>query len=96
MVCSEWDINQHLPNLHRKQDIVTMVTLFTKPGCVQCTMTAKVLTQNKIDYQSVDVTQNQDAFNKVVDMGYRQMPVVVAGEEHWTGFRPDKLNNLVA
>lgn len=73
-----------------------MVTLFTKPGCVQCDMTAKVLSQNGTDYNKVDVTEDQEAFNKVQGMGYRGLPVVLAGSDHWSGFRPDKLKALVA
>jgi len=29
-----------------------------------------------------------------VALGHRQLPVVVAGDEHWSGFRPDRLGHL--
>jgi glutaredoxin-like protein NrdH len=28
--------------------------------------------------------------------GFRQLPVVVAGETSWSGFRPDMINRLAA
>ena len=28
------------------------------------------------------------------DQGFRQLPVVVAGETSWSGFRPDMINRL--
>ena len=28
-------------------------------------------------------------------LGYKQAPVVIAGEDHWSGFRPDKIGALV-
>ncbi len=33
---------------------------------------------------------------QVLAMGYRQAPVVIAGEQHWTGFRPDMIGRLAA
>jgi glutaredoxin-like protein NrdH len=32
----------------------------------------------------------------VMAMGYRQAPVVVAGEAHWAGFRPDMIGQLAS
>ncbi len=29
-------------------------------------------------------------------LGYLQAPVVIAGDEHWSGFRPDQINALAA
>ena len=30
----------------------------------------------------------------VTSLGYRQAPVVVAGDSHWAGFRPDMIGAL--
>lgn len=30
-----------------------------------------------------------------MSLGYLQAPVVVAGDDHWAGFRPDRIKNLV-
>ncbi|NKE08671.1 MULTISPECIES: glutaredoxin-like protein NrdH [Kocuria] len=70
------------------------VTVYSKPSCVQCNATYRALKKSDIDYTVIDVTEDQDAYNRVVAMGYQQVPVVVAGEDHWSGFRPDKISSL--
>lgn len=70
------------------------VTVYSKPSCVQCNATYRALQKNDIDYTVIDVTEDQEAFERVVSMGYQQVPVVVAGEDHWSGFRPDKISSL--
>jgi glutaredoxin-like protein NrdH len=71
------------------------VTLYTLPACVQCTTTKRFLTKENIDFSEVDLSENTDAMEKVRALGYQSAPVVMAGEEHWSGFRPDKLNQLI-
>lgn len=71
------------------------VTLYTLPACVQCTTTKRFLTKENIDFSEVDLSEDTDAMEKVRALGYQSAPVVMAGEEHWSGFRPDKLNQLV-
>lgn len=71
------------------------ITVYSKPSCVQCTATYRALDQKGIDYRVIDLSEDQQAFEMVQDLGYRQVPVVVAGADHWAGFRPDKINALV-
>jgi len=40
------------------------------------------------------VSSDTNAFESIKSMGYRQVPVVVAGEQHWSGFRPDMIKKL--
>lgn len=70
------------------------VTVYSKPACVQCTATTRALDARGIAYQLVDLTQDAVAMAQVLAMGYRQAPVVVAGEAHWAGFRPDMIGRL--
>jgi glutaredoxin-like protein NrdH len=44
-----------------------------------------------LTYQVVDLTQDAEAFAMVQSLGYMQAPVVVAGDRHWAGFRPDQI-----
>ncbi|PVF11823.1 NrdH-redoxin, partial [Yersinia pestis] len=48
-----------------------------------------------ISYQIIDLTEDEQALNHVKSLGYQQVPVIVAGDEHWSGFHPDKINALV-
>ena len=70
------------------------ITVYSKPACVQCTATTRALAARGLAYQLVDLTQDAVAMAQVLAMGYRQAPVVVAGEAHWTGFRPDMIGRL--
>ncbi len=71
-----------------------MVTVYSKPACVQCTATISEMQRREIAHQIVDLSEDESAMKKVMDMGYRQAPVVIAGDEHWSGFRPDKIGTL--
>ncbi|MEJ4112082.1 glutaredoxin-like protein NrdH [Corynebacterium kroppenstedtii] len=72
------------------------VTVYTKPACVQCTATKKALDRAGVDYETVDISMDADARDYVMALGHLQAPVVVAQDEHWSGFRPDRIKGLVA
>ena len=68
------------------------ITVYSKPACVQCTATTRALEARGLAYQIIDLTEDDAAMELVTSMGYRQAPVVVAGEAHWAGFRPDMID----
>lgn len=71
------------------------VTVYTKPDCVQCSATFRALDAAGIEYETVDLTENANTLEKVKALGYLQAPVVVVDEnDHWSGFRPDKIDEL--
>ena len=70
------------------------ITVYSKPACVQCTATTRALEARGLDYEVIDLTEDDDAMTQVSELGYRQVPVVIAGEEHWAGFRPDLIGRL--
>ncbi len=70
------------------------VTVYSKPACVQCTATTRALDRRGVAYRVVDLTEDAAAMEHVTALGYRQAPVVVVGDEHWAGFRPDKIGLL--
>jgi glutaredoxin-like protein NrdH len=70
------------------------VTVYTKPACVQCNATYRALDKKGITYQSVDISQDPAALERVRSLGYMQAPVVITDQDHWSGFRPDKIEEL--
>lgn len=71
-----------------------MITVYTKPDCVQCTMTYKALEKQGLEYESVDITTSITARDFVMNLGYQQAPVIVADNQHWSGFRLDRIRAL--
>ncbi|MER2222892.1 MAG: glutaredoxin-like protein NrdH, partial [Rhodococcus sp. (in: high G+C Gram-positive bacteria)] len=60
----------------------------------QCNATYRALDKAGIEYDVIDITENAQARDYVMSLGYLQAPVVVAGENHWSGFRPDEISKL--
>jgi glutaredoxin-like protein NrdH len=75
---------------------MTKVTVYTKYGCPQCDMTKRVLTSEGIEFETINVEDNEKAFTYIKEeLGLSSMPVVIVeGQEPFTGFRPDKLQEL--
>jgi glutaredoxin-like protein NrdH len=71
------------------------IIVYTKPACVQCNATYKALDKQGTAYDVIDITMDSEARDYVMALGYLQAPVVVAGGEHWSGFRPDRIRALV-
>lgn len=70
------------------------IEIYSKPACVQCTATYRALDRQGLDYTVIDLTEDPAARETVENLGYRQLPVVVVGEQHWSGFRPDRIQAL--
>lgn len=70
------------------------VTVYSQPACVQCTATTRALDAKGIAYRVIDLSQDAAALAQVLALGYKQAPVVIAGDAHWAGFRPDMIGRL--
>lgn len=71
------------------------VAVYTKPGCVQCQATLRAFERAGIKVATIDITSDVQARDFVMSLGYLQAPVVVTGTRHWSGFRPDRIAELV-
>jgi glutaredoxin-like protein NrdH len=73
-----------------------MVTVYTKPSCVQCDATKRMMDKLKIEYTTVDITVDTEAFDMIVAKGFKSAPVVITDDDSWAGFNPDKISELAA
>lgn len=78
----------------KKKGVNMAITVYTKPSCVQCNATYRALDSKGIEYNVLDLSQDESALEAVKELGYLQAPVVVTEEDHWSGFRPDKIDEL--
>ncbi len=70
------------------------IIIYSKPACVQCTATYRALDRAGLDYDVIDLSADERALADVLALGHQQAPVVVAGDEHCSGFRPDRIKAL--
>lgn len=73
---------------------MSTITVYSKPGCVQCTATYRTLDDRGIDYIIIDLSQEPSAVDIVKELGHLQAPVVVTPTQHWSGFRPDRIATI--
>lgn len=71
-----------------------MVKVFSKPGCNGCTATKREMKKQGIEFEELDITQNDGALEEIMSLGYQGVPVVVTADEHWHGFKPEKIRAL--
>lgn len=75
------------------------VTVYSRPGCVQCNATYRTLGKAGIEYDVQDAME--DANNALLhSLEIQQAPGVIIREnavvvDSWGGFRPDKIEELV-
>lgn len=74
---------------------MTEITIYSKPNCVQCNATYQAFERKQLQYKVIDLSEDNQAIEFIKKLGYQQLPVVIVGVQHWSGFRPDKINALI-
>lgn len=46
------------------------------------------------EFDMINIDHHPEAVDMLREQGFRQLPVVIAGETRWSGFRPDMINRL--
>lgn len=78
-----------------------MLTVYSRPNCMQCEMTKMWLRQNDIPFEAVDIEANPGALELLKHYGYSSLPVVAIDDElsdepkTWAGFQIEKLEALL-
>lgn len=72
------------------------IIIYTRNDCVQCHATKRAMESRGVAFEMVNIDQVPDAADTLRAQGFRQLPVVVAGDTSWSGFRPDMINHLAA
>lgn len=73
-----------------------LVTVYSKPNCMQCNFTKQFLEDNGVPFIVKDIEESEEALAEVKALGFASLPVVVIeGEEPFNGFRPDRLESLI-
>lgn len=72
------------------------IIIYTRNDCVQCHATKRAMESRGLAFEMVNLDVEPDEIETLRAQGYRQLPVVIAGETSWSGFRPDMINRLSA
>ncbi|WP_297115472.1 glutaredoxin-like protein NrdH [uncultured Enterobacter sp.] len=72
------------------------IIIYTRNNCVQCHATKRAMESRGVAFEMVNIDLVPDAADALRAQGFRQLPVVVAGETSWSGFRPDMISRLSA
>jgi len=71
-------------------------TIFSQPGCVQCSAVKRKLKEKNVEFQEIDASQVPEAFALVKDeWGYQRVPVTYFQGKHFGGYNPSEVDALV-
>lgn len=71
------------------------VIVYTLPSCVQCDSTKRMLSRGLVEFEEIDLSKSKKAMDKIKAWGYTQAPVVEAGDQHWSGFRMERVQGII-
>ena len=75
-----------------------MITVYSKHNCVQCEMTKEFLKQNNVEFEEVNVLEEEEALELIQLHGFKRLPVVTRNNSFdfaFSGFQIDLLDELV-
>lgn len=67
------------------------ITVYSKPGCVQCTAAKRKLAAIGADFIEVDLTQSPENAARLSSLGFRGLPVIERGNDHVVGYNADAI-----
>lgn len=73
-----------------------MVEIFSTPSCQGCRLSKRRMDERGVKYIETDLSRDEAAMSRVKALGYNSAPVIIAGDKHWSGFDPNKLDALKA
>lgn len=72
-----------------------LLTIFSRPGCVQCKAAERHAEAKNIPFQKIDVTETPEALELVTkEWGYMSAPVLYFDGEHVHGFDPNFMQDV--
>ena len=70
------------------------ITLWTKPGCVQCEATKREFDKRGIIYTTRWLNKSPRAVERFIELGLTAAPIVETDTKRWSGFRLEKIKSL--
>jgi glutaredoxin-like protein NrdH len=70
------------------------VTVWRKPGCVQCDQTEREFEKRGIVYQVKRLDRSPKAVERFIELGLLSAPIVETDDRRWSGFRLNRIQSL--
>lgn len=72
------------------------VKIFSTPTCSYCIMTKNYLKEKNIEFEDVDVSEDQEQAEKMFEKSHHMgVPQLWIGDDVVVGFDPEKINELL-
>lgn len=71
-----------------------MTTVYTKNQCQQCIATKRLLNKLEIPFEEINVDEDDTYLAYIKELGFQAAPVVVSGNQSWSGFNPGAIKAL--
>lgn len=68
-----------------------LIQLYEKPSCGGCLASKRHMDRLGIKYETKSAIEHQDYLKS---LGYMQAPVIVTESDHWSGYQPNKIDDL--
>lgn len=75
-----------------------MIKVYSKPKCVKCEMTKEFLKANHVEFEEINVEEDEEALDLIKKHGFQRLPVVTRNGSFdfaFSGFQIDLLDELV-
>ncbi len=72
------------------------IIVYSKPNCPQCELTKRDMDILGIEYETIDISLQQDQLERLAGLGFRSAPVVETDRDVWSGYQQDKIKELVS
>lgn len=72
------------------------VKVYSTPTCPYCKMAKQFLDENKIEYENIDVSTDQEAAKHMIDKsGQMGVPVIMIDEKPIVGFNKEEIKKAL-
>lgn len=72
-----------------------MIQVYTQDNCPACKVTVRMLNQHQVQYEDINISHNPKAKQYLLNQGWKGTPVVNNNGQWFSGFRPDRLNEIL-
>lgn len=71
------------------------VIIYIAHTCSRCNDVKAYFENKDIEFVEKDVQKSQEAKNELLSMGYRNVPIILIGDDEVVGFNKNKLDKLL-